>query len=200
MSHFWDEKYKESTYVYGEAPNLYFKKYIDHKTPKRILFVCEGEGRNAVYAAKLGWKVDAFDGSIQGKKKAEILAQKNNTTIHYQIADAATISYPKSSFDVIVIVYAHLPSIVRSTLHKHCINWLAPNGDIVLEAFEPKQLHNTSGGPKEVELLYTIEMLKKDFEPLEIHHIAYHETELHEGPFHEGKANVIRMIATKSSK
>ena len=198
MSQFWNERYQDNSYVYGEEPNLYLKKYIDHKPPKRILFVCEGEGRNAVYAATKGWKVEAFDSSIEGKRKAEKLAQKNNSSINYQVADASVIEYPNATFDIIAIIYTHLPEEIRKQLHKRCIQWLVPKGEIILEAFEPKQLNNTSGGPKDKNQLYTIELLQKDFESLEIHHLAYHETELHEGPFHNGKANIIRMIASKS--
>jgi hypothetical protein len=40
----------------------------------RILFPAEDEGRNAVYAASLGWEVHAFDISERAKDKAEKLA------------------------------------------------------------------------------------------------------------------------------
>ena len=45
-------------------------------SPGKILFVCEGEGRNAVYAAQKNWDVTAFDLSEEGKNKALNLAQK----------------------------------------------------------------------------------------------------------------------------
>ncbi|MEH6657354.1 hypothetical protein [Leeuwenhoekiella marinoflava] len=35
-----------------------------------ILFLAEGEERNAVFAAKLGWTVSAFGISAKGKNKA----------------------------------------------------------------------------------------------------------------------------------
>lgn len=38
----------------------------------------EGEGRNGVYAAKLGWEIDAVDWSEKGKEKAERLAAENS--------------------------------------------------------------------------------------------------------------------------
>jgi hypothetical protein len=41
-----------------------------------ILFPAEGEGRNAVFAAKLGWAVSAFDISNEGKNKGIKLAKK----------------------------------------------------------------------------------------------------------------------------
>ena len=54
MKEVWDERYAEPDYVYGKAPNKYFKEKIDEIQIGEILFPAEGEGRNAVYAAKKG--------------------------------------------------------------------------------------------------------------------------------------------------
>jgi len=59
-------------------PNHFFKEELDNVKPGNILLPAEGEGRNAVYAAKLGWNVLAFDDSASGKKKAKKLAEENN--------------------------------------------------------------------------------------------------------------------------
>ncbi len=68
-SDFWDERYSVNEYVYGEHPNSYLKEQLDPLPIGSILFVGEGEGRNGVYAAKQGWKVSAYDLSVEGKKK-----------------------------------------------------------------------------------------------------------------------------------
>ena len=41
---------------------------------------------------------------------------------------------------------------------------LKPGGLLIIEAFTPAQLQHSSGGPKQAELLYTAEILQKDFE------------------------------------
>lgn len=66
---FWDERYKEKEYVYGISPNEFLKKELLKLKVGSILLPCEGEGRNAVFAAKNGWNVFAFDSSFEGKKK-----------------------------------------------------------------------------------------------------------------------------------
>lgn len=53
MKEMWDKRYGNTEYAYGEEPNAFFKKTLDKLDLKgSILLPAEGEGRNAVYAAK----------------------------------------------------------------------------------------------------------------------------------------------------
>ena len=65
----WDERFSADHYVYGKEPNQFFKDQIEHLEPGKALFIGEGEGRNAVYAASKGWSVDAVDISAEAKKR-----------------------------------------------------------------------------------------------------------------------------------
>ena len=114
MKAFWDQKYSQADYAYGELPNEYFKNSINGLTPGRILMPADGEGRNGVYAATLGWEVDAFDLSDEGKRKAEALAGKQNVKINYLVGECAEMSYSKDTFDAIGLIYAHFPAAVKS--------------------------------------------------------------------------------------
>lgn len=85
MKDFWDERYCGKEFVYGKKPNEYLNVKLTELHKGKILLPAEGEGRNAVYAAKLGWMVSAFDQSTNGKEKAEILAKKKrgSNQLHY---------------------------------------------------------------------------------------------------------------------
>ena len=83
MKQFWDQRYAENETVYGFTPNQFFKQFIDGRKPGSILLPAEGEGRNAVFAARLGWEVDAFDSSSVARKKALDFAAKENVTKLY---------------------------------------------------------------------------------------------------------------------
>lgn len=72
MKEFWNERYSQSNFAYGELPNEYLKEKLKSVPVGKILFACEGEGRNTVYASKLGWDSFAFDQSREGKNKAEL--------------------------------------------------------------------------------------------------------------------------------
>lgn len=197
MTDFWNERYADKEFAYGTLPNEYLKEELKNLPTGKILFVCEGEGRNAVYAAKQNWTVEAFDLSQEGKRKANLFAEQNNVSINYQIADATTVEYPENSFDVIALIYAHFPETIRKSTHQKIVRWLKPNGHVILEAFNPKQINNSSGGPKELTMLYTQEMLKNDFENIAVQDLFTQIIHLNEGKYHVGKADVIRFIGKK---
>ena len=194
---FWNERYSENEFVYGESPNLFFAETIAQLQPGIIILPCDGEGRNAVHAARNGWDVKAFDLSEAAKLKAEHLALKYAVIIDYQVLDAALASYPDGSAEVVGLIYTHLPPSIRLVLHANIIKWLKPGGKLILETFCPNQLKNSSGGPKDVEMLYNKELLQSDFKNLSIDYLEYAQIKLNEGKFHQGAADVIRMIATK---
>lgn len=204
MKSFWDERYGQSEYIYGEEPNVYFREKLATLTPGRLLLPAEGEGRNAVFAASQGWEVYAFDQSGEGKKKAEALAQKKRVQIRYDITDCAHMHYPADFFDAIALIYAHFPSTHRKTWHQQLIAYLKPGGTLILEAFskshqDNQRLNPNAGGPKDVDLLYLEEDIRTDFEPMEVSECMETETALHEGQYHFGHAAVIRYVGRKKS-
>lgn len=199
MKEFWNQRYGAdmSSYAYGEAPNAYFAAQLSRFPGTELLLPLEGEGRNGVYAAKQGWQVDAFDFSESGQKKAFQLADQHKVAINYQLASVDNFPFPHQTYDLVGLFFAHLPPPLREMLHKSVTTSLRPGGHVILEAFSPKQLGLSSGGPKNVAMLYDEVMLKADFENLHILELESTSTTLHEGPFHEGHAEVIRMIAQK---
>ena len=46
---FWDKRYSEKEFSYGTEPNQFFKQQIEKLVPGKILFLGEGEGRNAIW-------------------------------------------------------------------------------------------------------------------------------------------------------
>ncbi len=170
--------------------------------PGTILFPAEGEGRNAVFAAKLGWKVSAFDISQEGRNKAMKLAQKNRVDIDYQIGDFSFIQYEKEQFDAIALIYAHFASNLKSSYHKKLQSYLRSGGTIIFEAFSKKHIEYNSknekaGGPKDIDMLFTPEEVAADFQNFEIIELLEKEVELNEGQFHVGKGYVVRFIGRK---
>ncbi|WP_345954603.1 class I SAM-dependent methyltransferase [Mucilaginibacter sp. PAMB04168] len=113
----WNERYSNSDFAYGEFPNEYLRKQLTKLTPGKILFPAEGEGRNAVFAAGLGWEVSAFDISGEGQEKAEQLARKNQVSIDYQVGEIQTLGYFDEEFDAIALIYAHFPAAIKSQIH-----------------------------------------------------------------------------------
>lgn len=198
----WNDRYSNEAFAYGTAPNNFFKEQIEKLNAGSILFPAEGEGRNAVYAAKLGWKAAAFDISEEGKNKALKLADSNNVTIDYKVGELQTLNYQPEQFDAIALIYAHFPAEIKSQLHKILETYLRKDGIIIFEAFSKKHLeylviNDKVGGPKDIESLFSIEEIKADFPNYEIIQLEETEIELNEGLFHNGKGSVIRFVGKK---
>ena len=197
-SNFWDERYSITEFVYGTKPNFFFKNILDKLPPRKILLLGEGEGRNAVYAASNGWKVDAVDFSSRGKEKALQLASDNDVHINYAVADLSDYKFRQNYYDVIAIIFLHLNPELRTSIHSQVFKSLCVGGKLILEVFEKEQLGKTSGGPQDLEMLYSIEEMKKDFEKMKIELIDKKNIYLDESDHHRGDAVVIRLIAVKS--
>lgn len=196
MKQFWDERYAEPHFVYGEAPNVFFEKSLKDLAPGKILLPCEGEGRQAAHAAALGWEVLAFDQSSTGRDKALQLAEKRGVNFDYVLADA-TVFTAAPEFDAVALIFAHLPASLRADFHRNMAAALRPGGWLILEGFNPEQLQFQSGGPRELSMLFTEEMLRSDFEALEIISLERKQVLLNEGPYHQGEAAVVHLLARK---
>lgn len=199
---FWNERYSDSEFVYGEDANNFLKGQLEKLLPGNILFPADGEGRNSVFAATKDWKVSAFDISEAGKKKALQLADKNNVEIDYQVGEISDLDYKTEQFDAISLIYAHFPGNIKSSCHKEIEKHLRKGGVIIFEAFSKKHLDYNSknpevGGPKDLDTLFSIEEIKADFSNYEIIELSETEVELNEGKYHIGLGSVIRFVGRK---
>lgn len=197
MENPWDERYARPEYIYGVEPNAFFKQELDKLSAGKIFLPAEGEGRNAVYAAKAGWQVYAMDFSEMGQRKALKLAKELNVEIHYEVSNLEKSDFQADTYDAIAIIYAHFSSKIRVNVYQKLAESLKPGGTLILETFNKKQLGNSSGGPQDIDMLNSIDDLKQDFKKLEIIEINECQTDLSEGNYHKGKADVIRLLARK---
>ncbi len=197
MKNQWDERYASLEYIYGTEPNNFLKEQLSNLKPGKILFPAEGEGRNAVYAASLGWETDAFDQSTEGQRKAIQLAGQKGVTVNYFIQSLADWNPEPDQYDCIALIFLHLPEGLRQQVHKAAIKALKPGGVILLEAFTINQLPRTSGGPKSVEMLFTRQQIASDFDGLTFLRLSESLSLLNEGILHQGMADLIQLIAYK---
>jgi SAM-dependent methyltransferase len=198
MSHdFWNSRYASRDFVYGIEPNNFLKDSLSLIKPGKLLLPAEGEGRNAVFAAKLGFQVTAFDTSIEGMKKALQLAKKNEVNINYLNESYESIDFPENTFDAVALIFAHMPPAMRREYHRKLISFLHPDGLLILQGFSKDQINYSSGGPREIDLLFSEEELAGDFSEMKKLEIKSELTLLSEGEFHQGPAAVINLLGNK---
>ncbi|MCC5942882.1 MAG: class I SAM-dependent methyltransferase [Balneolaceae bacterium] len=197
MQEFWNKRYSDQNYVYGIDPNKFFKEQIGKLQPGKLLLPGEGEGRNAVYAAKRGWEVTAVDFSVKAQIKANNLAAEHDVEINYIISNLMQAEIPQEEFDAAAFIYVHLTNDEAEKILQKVINGLKPGGTFFMECYSEKQLGRKSGGPKDINRLYTVSQVRKLLSELKISKLVEVEVPLEEGEFHRGKAMVIRAVGTK---
>lgn len=198
----WDERYMENEFVYGKEPNIFFENWIQKLDLGSILMPADGEGRNGVFAAQLGWEVTSFDLSEEGKSKAYELAKENNVGINYIVGDLEELHFEKESFDAIGLIYAHFAAEKKSLFHKKLNEYLKPGGIIIFEAFSKSHLLYNGldpkvGGPTAIDMLFSTAEIATDFENYEIILLEEKEIILEEGKYHIGKGSAIRFVGRK---
>ena len=198
----WDERYKEQEFAYGKEPNVFFKEQLPAFPPGTILMPADGEGRNGVHAASLGWKVTSFDLSVEGRSKALQLAKEKGVTLEYIVADMEQLYFEKATFYAIGLIYAHVDAEKKALFHRKINDWLKPGGVLILEAFSKAHLHFNErdpkvGGPKEIGMLYDKAEILADFKNYGILLLAEEVIVLQEGKYHSGEGSVIRFVGKK---
>lgn len=203
MKDFWDNRYAEKVYAYGKEPNRYFKESLErYEIIGNILLPAEGEGRNAVFAANKGLEVTAFDISQEGRKKALELADEHDVSLRYTLGSLDEQEFERGQFDAIGLIFAHFPPDKLSEYHQELVKLLKRGGLIILEGFSKNHLAHQevnphAGGPKNVDMLFSVEMIQTDFVGLEVLELEEKEVMLNEGPFHQGRSSVVRFVGRK---
>ena len=193
----WDKRFSMKEYAYGSTPNWYFREKLKPLPAGKVLLICEGEGRNAVYAAYRGWTAVAMDYSEKGMIKALKLAERKRVILEYYLEPVETFEFPIEEFDVVGLIFVHFEPVLRSYLHAQVRKTLKKGGTLILEAFNKEQIDKQSGGPTDIDLLYDLEELKNDFPGFEFEECNNLKVRLNEGLFHIGMSDVIRICAKK---
>lgn len=199
MTNQWDQRYASEEYVYGKEPNVFFKREIEKIAPGKILMAAEGEGRNAVYAAQLGWEVTAFDSSIEGRKKAMKLAAIKAVEIDYRVGEFSELDFQPNAYDALGLIFAHFSADRKASYLQRLLQFLKPGGVVIFEAYDKAQatyreLKNSRGGPPDIGALYSVDELQDIFKELEISLLKDEEVELQEGKLHTGTSRVVRLV------
>ncbi|WP_353047817.1 class I SAM-dependent methyltransferase [Exiguobacterium sp. s22] len=195
----WDERFSSEEYVYGTEPNEFLREWVTSHQPerKRVLAIAEGEGRNAVWLATLGYEVEMWDASKVGLEKAKRLATSQNVSLQTKQIDLNEADWPNEAYDMVICIFGHFPPPVREKVFAGIQKTLRPDGFFLTEVYSTNQLAYGTGGPNDASLLYTEEMfhqLEDDFVPLVLHEtVVWRE----EGTLHHGESAVIQYVGQK---
>jgi 2-polyprenyl-3-methyl-5-hydroxy-6-metoxy-1,4-benzoquinol methylase len=193
----WDARFSTDDYIFGTEPNVWLAQHRDLFVPGgRVLAVADGEGRNSVWLARQGMQVDAFDISPVGVAKANKLAQQANVQVNYQVCGADNFDWQVGAYDAVVAIFIQFADPdARARLFTRMKSALKPGGLILLQGYTPKQLDYRTGGPPNLDHLYTEALLRDAFKDMTIVELQAYESMLKEGTQHSGQSALIGLIA-----
>ncbi len=193
---FWNTRYATAEYLYGTGPNTFLAEHCSLLSGP-VLSLSEGEGRNAVFLASRGLEVVGVDISSVALEKAKKLAQARGVEIKTVLADLATYKPEEDRYGSVVSISAHLPSAVRHRLYPLVERSLKRDGILILEAYSENQLSRGSGGPRDVDMLMTVDKLRRELPNLEPVVLREVERDVTEGEGHTGMAAVVQFVARR---
>ncbi|KKK34979.1 hypothetical protein WN59_04870 [Salinicoccus sediminis] len=194
MNH-WDEKFRTDEYIYGVEPNEWVRTVLGSEQGKRIALLAEGEGRNAVYLARLGNQVTTYDFSKEGIEKMERLAASEDMTVDTNLRDITIKdAVPRKTYDIGVNIFGHVPAEGKLQMFTNLVECVKPGGLIVFELYSKEQLEYKTGGPPDMNMLYDLDEIRGHLErfDVEVIHLEKEVVLRHEGRMHNGKASAIQ--------
>jgi cyclopropane fatty-acyl-phospholipid synthase-like methyltransferase len=201
MSEFerWEARFAGPEYHFGTEPNAFLKSKAGLLKPgQKALSIADGEGRNGVFLAEQGLDVLAMDFSPRALAKSQALARQRGVAIRTEQADLDTWQWPAGAFDVVVAIFFQFCAPpLRARVFNNIKRALKPGGLLLMEGYSPKQREYKTGGPSEVENLYTHKLLEESFSDFSSVEIKEYDAEIHEGPGHGGMSALIDLVGRK---
>lgn len=198
MKSMWDKRYSEEGFAYGEGPNDFLAKHYSRIKPNgNVLCIAEGEGRNALFLARKGFKVTAVDFSEVGMSKAKKIAEKENLPLETIVSDLEVFDLGEAKWDAVISIFAHLPPTIRKIVHGRIETSLKDGGLLILEAYRPEQLELGTGGPPKRDMMMNLEILRMEIPHLKPELQQEMERNIHEGKYHNGLSAVVQYIGKK---
>lgn len=150
----WNRRYETSELLWTARPNRFLVSEVEGMRPGSALDLGTGEGRNAVWLAEQGWQVTAVDFSDVGLAKARRLAEERAVEVRWVQADLR-FHHPEGTYDLVVVLYLHLPAEDRGRVHEAAARALRVGGTLLVVGHDRTNLTEGCGGPQDPAILFS---------------------------------------------
>lgn len=195
---FWDARYDGPDLAFGAAPNAFVAAEAGRLgAGARVLDAGAGEGRNAVFLARLGHAVTALDFAPAGLERAAAWAAQEGVALVTEGADLTAGGLPEAAFDGVVCTFVHLLPHERREMWAALTRALRPGGVLLGEWFAPRNLRLGGPGPSKADRLVTADEVRASLRGGRLVVCREVERALDEGPFLQGPAATVQVAFRK---
>lgn len=151
----WNARYRSAELVWGSEPNRFVAEALGSREPAgRALDLACGEGRNAIWLARRGWKVTGVDYSDVAIERARQLAASAGVLVEWIRGDATTRALEAGAFALVIVSYLQLPGPELRRVLERAAAALAPGGELFGIGHARRNLAEGIGGPQDASVLW----------------------------------------------
>jgi SAM-dependent methyltransferase len=149
----WNQRYSAREPVWSRGPNLNLVAEIQDLPPGRVLDLGTGEGRHAIWLASNNWQVTAVDFAEVGLARGKDAAAALDLDINWVCADVNSYAIPSDAFDLVIILYLHIPANELNALIQKAVAGLSHNGHFLYIGHDLSNIEKGQGGPQDPAVL-----------------------------------------------
>jgi len=165
----WNQRYAAAEeLLWSAAANRTLETEAEGLPLGRALDLACGEGRNAVWLAQQGWDVTAVDFSDVAVARGRELAGRRGVTVHWVLEDVYEFEPESGGFDLVIVLYLHVPAPARREVLRRATRGLALGGTLLVLGHDASNLADGYGGPSDPSILYSPQDLAADVPDLHI--------------------------------
>lgn len=130
----WDDRYRESDRIWSGNPNTVLVREVEGLKPGRALDLGCGEGADAVWLARWGWRVTATDISRVALERAAVHAAEAGVSdrVDWQWHDLGA-TFPEGEYDLVSAQFLHsMGDLPREEILRRAARAVAPGGVLLI--------------------------------------------------------------------
>lgn len=151
----WDERHAARDPIESHEPDPTLAEVIRTISPGRALDLAAGDGRNAIWLAGQLWDVTAVDFSVVALERARRSAAAAGVEVDWVLADLLEWRPVPRSFDLVAVMFLHLPEDERRAVYAAAAEAVTPGGLLVVVGHDRSNLAEGAGGPQDPAVLFT---------------------------------------------